>query len=322
MYSVGLDVDTFLVSSYLVIGLFSIMLYAGKQRRIDPFIYFQAFIEGKILFILQSAGNLYSSTVVLSAPEQISDHRKPHRKYLDNNEFGHYLAGLIEGDGYYGPLSLEIVQHEKDISLAYYLRSRIGFGLIYKIKDKKAIKFVIRKKEGLKKVIHLTNGKYVAPFKLNQLSNKKWIIDSNIKLLPSTNSIKLSTPWLTGFIDADGSLGIFLAKSSTHRQKVSVRLEIKISQNNNKILFLLPFLFKSNLFKDKNNIFRWKITGQYNLIPILDYLDNYPLQSKKYLQYFIFRRTYKLIDRKEHLTIKGLEKIKKFKLLLSQIYKI
>jgi hypothetical protein len=30
MYSVGLDVDTFLVSSNLVIGLLSFMLYAGK----------------------------------------------------------------------------------------------------------------------------------------------------------------------------------------------------------------------------------------------------------------------------------------------------
>jgi hypothetical protein len=46
---------------------------------------------------------------VLLAPKQISDHRKPHRKYLDNNEFGYYLAGLIEGDGYFGPSSLEIV---------------------------------------------------------------------------------------------------------------------------------------------------------------------------------------------------------------------
>ena len=182
----------------------------------------------------------------------MSDHRKPHRKYLDNEEFGYYLAGLIEGDGYYGPLSLEIIQHEKDISLAYYLRSRIGFGLIYKIKNKKAIRFIIRKKEGLKKVINLTNGKYVAPFKLNQLSKKNWVIDSNIKLLPCTNSINLSTPWLTGFLDADGSLGIFLAKSSTHRQKVSVRLEIKISQKNNNILLLLKSLFKSHLHKDKN----------------------------------------------------------------------
>ncbi len=65
--------------------------------------------------------------------------------------------------------------------------------------------------------MNLTNGKYVADFKLNQLSKINWIKNLNIKLLPSTNSINLSTPWLSGFIDADGSLGIFLAKSSTHR---------------------------------------------------------------------------------------------------------
>ena len=324
MYTVGLDVDTILVSNSLVIGLLSFMLYAGKQRlKIDPFIYYQALIKGRILFILQSqsAGNLYSSTEVLKVPKQISDHRKPHRKYLDNKEFGYYLTGLIEGDGYFGPSSLEIILHEKDISLAYYLRNQLGYGLIYKIKDKKAIKFVIKKKEGLKKILNLTNGKYIAPFKLIQLSKLNWVKQSNIKLLPSTNSINLLTPWLAGFIDADGSLGIFLAKSSTHSQKVSVRLEIKISQKNNNILLLLKSLFKSHLYKDKNNIFRWKITGQSNLIKIIDYLDSYPLQSYKYLQYFIFRRTFKLIDKKEHQTKIGLNKIKKFKLLLSQIYK-
>lgn len=53
---------------------------------------------------------------------------------------------------------------------------------------------------------------------------------------------------------------------------------------------------------------------------MIEYLDKYPLQSQKYLQYFIFRRTIRLIDRKEHLTIKGLNKIKLWKVTISNIY--
>ena len=81
---------------------------------------------------------------------------------------------------------------------------------------------------------------------------------------------------------------------------MSVRLEIKISQKYNNILLLLSNLFISNLHLDKNSLFIWQITGLNNLILILNYLDKYPLQSKKYLQYFILRRTYKIIEKKEH----------------------
>lgn len=34
--------------------------------------------------------------------EQISDHMKKHEKPLGEAEFGYYLAGLIEGSGYFG----------------------------------------------------------------------------------------------------------------------------------------------------------------------------------------------------------------------------
>ena len=68
----------------------------------------------------------------------------------------------------------------------------------------------------------------------------------------------------------------------------------------NNILLLLSNLFISNLHLDKNSLFIWQITGLNNLILILNYLDKYPLQSKKYLQYFILRRTYKIIEKKEH----------------------
>jgi single-stranded DNA-specific DHH superfamily exonuclease len=47
-------------------------------------------------------------------------------------DFGYYLAGLIEGDGYIGKRSIEIAFHINDISLAYYIKKRIGYGNVTK----------------------------------------------------------------------------------------------------------------------------------------------------------------------------------------------
>jgi hypothetical protein len=50
----------------------------------------------------------------------ISDHLKKHKKPETEEEFGYYLAGLIEGDGYIGGRRIEIAFHIDDVSSAYY----------------------------------------------------------------------------------------------------------------------------------------------------------------------------------------------------------
>jgi hypothetical protein len=117
MYSVGLDVDTFVSISYENKGD-SIMLYAGNILLKDP--------NGTILleYKNQSAGNFSSSNTNFQNCETeliLSDHFN-HQKLSSDKDIGYYLAGLIEGDGYFGQEKLEIVLHEKDISLAYKLR--------------------------------------------------------------------------------------------------------------------------------------------------------------------------------------------------------
>jgi hypothetical protein len=70
-------------------------------------------------------------------------------------EFGFYLAGLIDGDGHFSNQGqLIITFHIKDIKLAYYIRSAVGFGQIYKVKNAAAVNFVISSKIGIKKVIN------------------------------------------------------------------------------------------------------------------------------------------------------------------------
>ena len=73
----------------------------------------------------------------------LSIHVPTHLKPINNNEFGHYLAGLIEGDGsFYIPdnirnnkgklnqASIEIVFTKYDLSLANEIKHQIGGGYL------------------------------------------------------------------------------------------------------------------------------------------------------------------------------------------------
>jgi hypothetical protein len=101
--------------------------------------------------------------------ETISDHISTHVKPNTNEELGYYLAGLIEGDGYFGYHRFEIAFHENDTFLAYFIKKEIGYGSVLNLKNKRSVRYVLRHSEGLKKVLILVNGKFLYTAKINQL---------------------------------------------------------------------------------------------------------------------------------------------------------
>ena len=57
------------------------------------------------------------------------------KRPFSDEEFGFYLAGLFSSDGIFSEKQLEITFHSSDISLAYYIKKKIGFGYINKVKN-------------------------------------------------------------------------------------------------------------------------------------------------------------------------------------------
>jgi hypothetical protein len=110
MYTVGLDVDK-------LVFTIKILLYAGNFYISGPLIFIML---GKIylkqytnkinlILIEQSAGNFKFSTKTTVCTKNtynnyknlslISIHVNKHESNLNDNDFGYFLAGLIEGDG-------------------------------------------------------------------------------------------------------------------------------------------------------------------------------------------------------------------------------
>src|SRR5205814_6692568 len=90
----------------------------------------------------EKLGDIYSKIKLISV------HVPTHLKPANDNQFGHYLAGLIDGDGHFSKQQqLVIVFNSLDVSLAYYIKKQIGFGNMRKVKNKKAFLLIIGSKK-------------------------------------------------------------------------------------------------------------------------------------------------------------------------------
>ena len=90
----------------------------------------------KICQIGQSAGKKSFSTSLSSETTRetkpISIHSPSHKKLhqFSKEQVGFYLAGLIDGDGHIYRNGMNISFHLKDISLAYQIKSVVGYGSV------------------------------------------------------------------------------------------------------------------------------------------------------------------------------------------------
>jgi len=213
----------------------------------------------------------------------------------------------------------------------------IGYGSILKIKN--GVKYVISNNEGILRVITLVNGKLKLKYNQvienvltkNQLVNYKW---NEIEF--KKGDIKdFNNYWLTGFIDSDGSFHINIV-NKLGRKLPEIRLKLQISQVNKEILEeIRNFIINMNNDKiitvrggginigirkhildsgETSLSYYWETSSFRTIKNVICYLNKYPLQSSyKYINYLYLYKAYLLVQNKEHLSIEGVEKIKKYK---------
>ena len=268
---------------------------------------------------------IVSNTASQENIQFISVHNSSHLRPLSENQFGHYLAGLIDGDGHFSSKQqLIIVFSSADVALAYYIKERLGFGNVRKVKDKNAYLLIISKKEGLLKVINLINCKLRTLNKYNQVINNilnhSLYNKENIELkFNQTNDF--NNHWLAGFSDADASFQIKVV-SRVNRSKPEIRLNFQIDQKNNAILLLIKDFFGGNIgYRLCQDTYYYGSTSFGSARKVVNYFDEYHLQSSKHLNYLKWRKAYLLIQNKEHLNDQGFKQIIKLKNTMNSLNK-
>ena len=308
------------------IGLL-MLLYAGTALLIVLNTSSSLDIVKKLTQESQSAGNvinkinhgtsetLRNKTVVSEKMKFISEHVPKHLRPLNDEQFGHYLAGLIDGGGHFSKqLQLVIVFDHLSVALAYYIKEKIGSGSVKKVKDKNAYLFVIASFKGIQKVINLVHNKLRNRNRLNQVydnifSHKSFInIKDNFK---PNNSTDLKNHWLAGFSDADASFQIkILNKNDTNE----VRLNYQIDQKNNNLLVLIKDFIGGNIgYRKTQNTYYYGSTSFGSAKNVVNYFNDFHMLSNKHVNYLKWRKAYLIVQNGDHLKKDGLNQIIKLK---------
>lgn len=274
----------------------------------------------------QSAGNLFKKEMGLLrdyTPKlcNITQKRNYSKLTKECNDFGFYLAGLIEGDGCIiipkkgnNNPSIEICFNSNDFPLASLILSNIGKGSLLKKKGVNAYNLAFKSVESLWKIIDLINGKMRTP-KYNQF--EKLMIFLNTKyhdkklLLPIDTSPYLDNFWLSGFIDAEGC---FFVRNSENVKVPRIEAQFYLEQaeidyyGNKNLNFLSNLCLNLNWTQPKlverlgkGTSIRIRTNSMIENEIIINYLENFPLFSSKYLNYLDWKEVVNLIKDKKHL---------------------
>lgn len=180
------------------------------------------------------------------------------------------------------------------------------------------------------------------------------------KLRSATNSL-LTNHYLAGFTDSDGYFGIstpspirlipeipcsskvltehgsadIILPLPSNPRPSPLRMAHKLGEREGGVRFIFvlgqkdPTILQRVKYEFGGYLYHYKPTDNYLLelsslsqnLQIIEYFDHYNLNSIKHLAFFKWRKAYRIVQRKEHLTEKGLSKIKLLGKSISELIK-
>lgn len=267
---------------------------------------------------------------------------------LKDDQFGHYLAGLLEGDGHislpavgYTTLNrvlnprIVFTSHENNLGLYSYIQSKLGGIGRFQLTGTNTIRYIIGDIKGIKLFINLIHGKLRTPKnkRLNDLIkfiNLKYSLEISESLLDTSNLDENS--WFTGFTEADGHFGVKVVeskpKSETRKRSISENITLKFrldqrsfdvptSSSMLPVMETLALFLSCNLktyrIKTKSSsteVLSVSVTSIAKLESIINYFNQYPLLGVKGKDFKHWETVYNMILSKEHLTEVGRLKIR------------
>ena len=150
------------------------------------------------------------------------------------------------------------------------------------------------------------NNKRFLSFKMAR-QNKSTLITTQLDFKSSMN------PWfVTGFSDAEGCFSISVLKNEKRTLGMSVQLMFKINLHKKDQALLKQiqsfFCVGGIHFKTSQSL-QFQVSSIKDLKVIIDHFDKYPLITKKFSDYKLFKEAFYLVQNQEHLTMEGLRKV-------------
>ena len=130
-------------------------------------------------------------------------------------------------------------------------------------------------------------------------------------------TMKLNAQWVVGFVDGEGCFHIGINKNSDMKLGVQVLPEFTVVQHkiDEQVLHGLKAYFECGVVrKNHGTRLAYRVRGQANLLQkILPFFEKHQLKTKKRVDFAKFRKVVLMIEKGEHLSLEGLEKIRQIK---------
>lgn len=261
---------------------------------------------------------IFNKTILNTTIQAITEHAPKAQKPFTKEQFAHFLAGIIDAHGHIDTLGyIQIVLNKKDVSVAYYIKQRIGYGSVNKIKGKASYLFTCSHSKGIKIIKDLIYNKLKTINKIEQFNGqtKPAKIGRLIKL--GSSAVVLNNHWLAGFIQGGGCFQI----NVLYRQcKTEIQFAIRLFANSDTILKEIQAVFGGCVGYGKSKNTYYYISVSFSTaVKFIKYLDKYQLMGSCLTIYWIWRKAYLRIQNKTHNTEKGLSEIVDFKNRMSKL---
>ena len=118
--------------------------------------------------------------------------------------------------------------------------------------------------------------------------------------------------FVTGFFDAEACFIIGLSKDSKRKNGWIVALELAVALHEKEQVILddiRSFYSVGTVRKVGNNLIKYRVRSITELAIVIAHFEKYPLITKKWADYQLFKQAFEIVNRKEHLSLSGLEKI-------------
>lgn len=201
-----------------------------------------------------------------------------------NAHFLDWFAGFVEGDGCFSSdLALRIRQ--ADPRVLYKIRQYFGFGSVF-VDAAGYWTYAVKAKKQVLTIINCLNGKLFLHKRITQF--ERFVLAYNKKhatqIVPITEPItlSLSSYWLTGFADADGSFNVQLSVRKDNNTD-RLRLRFYLDQANSlEDLKTIQRLIGGSLSKRTmhNKVYDRLTVDTFNhTLPLIQYFSQFPPQT-------------------------------------------
>ena len=127
----------------------------------------------------------------------------------------------------------------------------------------------------------------------------------------------LNAQWVVGFVDGEGCFHIGINRNQEMKLGIQVLPEFTVVQHqvDEQVLYALKAYFGCGVVR-KNHGTRlcYRVRGHENLrSKIIPFFEKHQLKTRKRIDFAKFRKVVLLMEKKEHLSQDGLEKIRQIK---------